>query len=72
MKMHRIVLSLFLLTAPVAAAGAAPPAEFAWPALVDDRADDRADDRDDEGREAIEEGRSDRAVDRFTAWDRAC
>ena len=66
MKMHRIVLSLCLLTAPVAAAGAASPAEFAWPALVDDRADDRADDLYDEGREAIEEGRYDRAVDRFT------
>ena len=66
MKMHRIVLSLCLLTAPVAAAGAASPSEFAWPALVDDRADDRADDLYDEGREAIEEGRYDRAVDRFT------
>jgi len=62
MKMHRIVLSLFLLAAPVAAAGAASTAEFAWPALVDDRADDLYD----EGREAIEEGRYDRAVDRFT------
>jgi HEAT repeat protein len=36
-----------------------------WSADADDRADDRADDLYDEGREAIEEGRYERAIERF-------
>ena len=50
--------------------GPAPAAVFALRAPrgvdADERADERADELYDEGREAIEEGRYDRAVDRFT------
>jgi hypothetical protein len=64
MKMHRIVLTLLLLAGPIAGVLSASPAAAAW--TFDDRADDRADELYDEGREAIEEGRYDRAIDRFT------
>jgi HEAT repeat protein len=66
MKMHRIVLTLFLAAGPVAGASAAPADVAPGAIVVDDRADDRADELYDEGREAIEEGRFDRAIDRFT------
>ena len=62
---HRIFLTLLLLAGPVAGAAHASPAS-GWPSFeADDRLDDRADDLYDEGREAIEEGRYDRALDRF-------
>ena len=66
MKMHRIVLSLLLLAGPIAGGASAAPSGFAWAAALADDQDDRADELYDEGREAIEEGRYDRAVDRFT------
>jgi HEAT repeat protein len=66
MKMHRIVLTLLLAAGPVAGAAAAPADVAPAAIVVDDRADDRADELYDEGREAIEEGRFDRAIDRFT------
>jgi len=66
MKMHRIVLTLLLLAGPIAGAAAAPAGFAPAVGFVDDREDDRADELYDEGREAIEEGRYDRAVDRFT------
>jgi tetratricopeptide (TPR) repeat protein len=72
--MNRICLTMMLCGAAAAAtpAAAQPGAKpvltlkvpsFGWASTGD--ADDRADDLYDEGREAIEEGRYDRAVDRF-------
>jgi tetratricopeptide (TPR) repeat protein len=60
--MKRIFLALLLFASPVAGAAAAPPSDSL--VLATDL-DDRADDLYDEGREAIEEGKYDRAVDRF-------
>jgi HEAT repeat protein len=60
--MKRIFLALLLFAGPVAGAAAAPPPDALLPATD---LDDRADDLYDEGREAIEEGKYDRAVDRF-------
>ena len=61
--MNRIFLTLLLLAGPVAGATAAPSSGYAF--LATD-VDDRADELYDEGREAIEDGKYDRAVDRFT------
>jgi hypothetical protein len=63
--MHRIFLTLLVLAGPIV--GAAHAAPWIGPAAIDfdDRLDDRADELYDEGREAIEEGRYDRAIDRF-------
>jgi len=71
--MHPIFLTVFVLAGPGAGAAPAAPAAFARPeidaaALVNQRDDDRdeqAEELYDDGREAIEEGRFDRAVDRF-------
>src|SRR6185503_13799718 len=71
--MHPIVLTLFVLAGPGAGAAHAAAAAPARPdfdvALIvdqrDDDRDDRAEELYDDGREAIEEGRFDRAVDRF-------
>ena len=60
--MKRIFLTLLLLAGPVAGASAA--ARSADVLTVTD-IDDRADDLYDEGREAIEDGNYDRAIDRF-------
>jgi tetratricopeptide (TPR) repeat protein len=60
--MNRIALTLLLLAGPVAgAAAAAPWGEMRLATDIDDRADDLYD----EGRDAIEEGKYDRALDRF-------
>ena len=60
--MNRIALTLLLLAGPVAGAAAADPwSEMRLVAADDDRADDLYD----EGRDAIEEGKYDRALDRF-------
>jgi len=60
--MNRIALTLLLLAGPVAGAAAAGPgSEMRLAADGDDRADDLYD----EGRDAIEEGKYDRALDRF-------
>jgi tetratricopeptide (TPR) repeat protein len=60
--MNRIALTLLLLAGPVAGAAAAGPwGEMRLAADIDDRADDLYD----EGRDAIEEGKYDRALDRF-------
>ena len=60
---NRIALTLLLLAGPVAgAAAAAPWGDMRLATDIDDRADDLYD----EGRDAIEEGKYDRAVDRFT------
>jgi tetratricopeptide (TPR) repeat protein len=60
--MNRIVLTLLLLAGPVAGAAAAAP----WGDMrLATEIDDRADDLYDEGRDAIEEGKYDRAIDRF-------
>src|SRR6185436_19696365 len=71
--MHRILFTLFVLAGLVAGAAQAAAAAPARPdfdvALIvdqrDDDRDDRAEELYDDGREAIEEGRFDRAVDRF-------
>jgi tetratricopeptide (TPR) repeat protein len=60
--MNRIALTLLLLAGPVAGASAAAPWGDMRPATD---IDDRADDLYDEGRDAIEEGKYDRALDRF-------
>jgi tetratricopeptide (TPR) repeat protein len=60
--MNRIALTLLLLAGPVAGASAAAPGGDMRPATD---IDDRADDLYDEGRDAIEEGKYDRALDRF-------
>jgi tetratricopeptide (TPR) repeat protein len=60
--MNRIALTLLLLAGPVAgAAAAAPWGDMRLATDIDDRADDLYD----EGRDAIEEGKYDRALDRF-------
>jgi tetratricopeptide (TPR) repeat protein len=61
--MNRIALTLLLLAGPAAGASAAAP--WGDMRLATD-IDDRADDLYDEGRDAIEEGKYDRAIDRFT------
>jgi tetratricopeptide (TPR) repeat protein len=61
--MNRIFLTLLFVAGPVAGAAAATsPAHVFFTTDVDDRADELYD----EGREAIEDGKYDRAVDRFT------
>jgi tetratricopeptide (TPR) repeat protein len=60
--MNRIALTLLLLAGPVAGVAAAGP--WSEMRLAAD-GDDRADDLYDEGRDAIEEGKYDRALDRF-------
>jgi HEAT repeat protein len=65
MKIHSIVLTLLFLAGPIAGAVSADPARLMTAATLDDDRDEQADDLYDEGREAIEEGRYDRAVDRF-------
>jgi tetratricopeptide (TPR) repeat protein len=60
--MNRILLTLLVFAGPVAGAVAAPPSGHVFLAT---ELDDRADDLYDEGRDAIEEGKYDRAVDRF-------
>jgi tetratricopeptide (TPR) repeat protein len=61
--MNRIFLTLLFFAGPMAgAAAAASPAYVLFTTDVDDRADELYD----EGREAIEDGKYDRAVDRFT------
>jgi tetratricopeptide (TPR) repeat protein len=60
--MNRIALTLLLLAGPAAGASAAAP--WGDMRLATD-IDDRADDLYDEGRDAIEEGKYDRALDRF-------
>jgi tetratricopeptide (TPR) repeat protein len=60
--MNRILLTLILAAGPVAGASADPLFVYAFHATD---LDDRADDLYDEGRDAIEEGKYDRAVDRF-------
>ena len=60
--MNRIALTLILLAGPVAGASAAAP----WGDMrLATEIDDRADDLYDEGRDAIAEGKYDRAIDRF-------
>ena len=61
--MNRMLFTVLLLAGPAAGAAAAgPSSEMRLAADLDDRADDLYD----EGRDAIEEGKYDRAVDRFT------
>jgi tetratricopeptide (TPR) repeat protein len=60
--MNGIFLTLLLAAGPVAGASAAPLSAYVFHATD---LDDRADDLYDEGRDAIEEGKYDRAVDRF-------